>query len=84
MPKTLAHVSKALAGALAAGLGGTGTAAVAVPEGVLMPWWGYVLVAVLNAAIGFAGVYAAPANRSPAAPIAAPGDRDASQGRPAR
>ena len=81
---TLPSVSKALAGALAAGLAGTGTAAVAVPEGVPMPWWGYVLVAALNAAIGFAGVYAAPANRVPAAPIAAPDARDASQGRPAR
>ena len=60
---SLAPVSKALAGALAAGLAGTGTAAISVPADSGMPWWGYLLVGALNAAIGFLGVYAAPANR---------------------
>ena len=59
----LASMSKALAGALAAGLAGTGTSAVSIPDGVPMPWWGYVVVGLANALIGFAGVYAAPANR---------------------
>ncbi len=61
---TFAPVSKALAGALAAALAGTGTAAVTIPDGVAVPWWGYLLVGLANAAIGFAGVYLAPANRN--------------------
>ncbi|KAA2237255.1 hypothetical protein [Salinarimonas soli] len=60
---TLAPVSKALAGALAAGLAGTSTAAVSIPADAAMPWWGYLLVGLVNAGLGFLGVYAAPANR---------------------
>ncbi len=57
-------VSKAVAGGLAAALGGTGTAAVVVPPGVEMPWYAYVLIAFANAAVGFAAVYWAPKNTS--------------------
>lgn len=58
----LQTVSKGLAGALAAGVGATATFIVVPPE-VQMPWWGYVLVGVANAALGFAVVYWAPKNR---------------------
>lgn len=57
-----AKVSKAIAGAIASGIGGAGTAAVIVPPTVDMPWWGYVLVGVVNAVLGFAVVYFAPKN----------------------
>lgn len=58
----LGTISKAIAGALAGAAGGIGTAAVIVPAGVAMPWYGYVLTAVLNAVLGFLVVYAAPKN----------------------
>jgi hypothetical protein len=58
----LGKVAKAIAGAVAAGVGGAGTAAVVIPPGVSMPWYGYVVVAVVNAALGFAVVYFAPKN----------------------
>lgn len=58
----LKTISKAIAGALAAGAGGLGTSVIAVPDGVVVPWWGYVLIGVLNAALGFAVVYIAPKN----------------------
>lgn len=61
----IAKISKAIAGALAGGIGGIGTAAIVVPAGVAMPWWGYVLTAVLNAALGFVLVYGAPKNAPP-------------------
>jgi hypothetical protein len=55
-------ISKAIAGAVAAGIGGAGTSAVIIPDGVTMPWYGYVIVGVLNAVLGFAVVYFAPRN----------------------
>lgn len=58
---SLAPVSKALAGALAASL--AGATAIAVPDAVAMPWWGYLVVGLANAALGFVTVYVAPANR---------------------
>lgn len=61
---TLAPVSKALAGGLAAALAGTGGAAIAVPDAVAMPWWGYLAVGLANALMGFLAVYLAPANRA--------------------
>lgn len=54
-------ISKALAGAVFAGAAGVGTA-VAIPADVVMPWYGYILVGVVNAAVGFLGVYYAPKN----------------------
>ncbi|WP_193753354.1 hypothetical protein [Aureimonas ureilytica] len=46
-----------------------GTAAVVVPPDVPMPWWGYVLVGVVNVAASAAlcaiAVYRAPANTPP-------------------
>lgn len=59
----LRTITKAIAGATAGAMGGVGTALITVPPDVVMPFWGYILVGVLNAAIGFAGVYFAPANR---------------------
>ena len=58
----LQTVSKGIAGALAAGVGVTATFIVVPPE-VQMPWWGYVLVGIANAGLGFAVVYLAPKNR---------------------
>lgn len=58
----LKTVSKGLAGAIASGVGATATFIVIPPE-VQMPWWGYVLVGVANAALGFGVVYFAPRNR---------------------
>lgn len=55
-------VSKAIAGAAAAGVSGLATTFVVIPENVVMPWYGYILVGVLNAAIGFGFVYFAPRN----------------------
>jgi len=55
-------ISKAIAGALAAGLGGAGTTAVVIPDGVAMPWYGYVIVGAINAVFGFVVVYFAPRN----------------------
>lgn len=61
-------ISKALAGSLATTIAGTGSAYVALPPGVDVPWWGYLLVGVVNAAIGFGVVYFAPANLPAAKP----------------
>jgi ABC-type sugar transport system substrate-binding protein len=58
----LQTVSKALAGAAAAGVGSLATLIVVPPE-AQMPWWGYVVVGVLNAALGLGVVYFAPKNR---------------------
>lgn len=65
------RVSKAIAGAIVAGAAGTGTAAIAVPENVMIPWYGYIAIAVINAGIGYIGVYAAPKNKPSAAEEAA-------------
>jgi len=58
----LRTISKAVAGGLATAVGGVGTAVIAVPESVAMPWYGYVVVGVINAALGFAVVYWSPRN----------------------
>lgn len=57
------RIAKAVAGGIVAAAGGVGTASIVIPADVGMPWFGYVLVGVLNAALGFAGVYLAPANK---------------------
>ena len=59
----LAKISKAIAGAVAAGVGGAGTTAIIVPPTVEMPWWGYVIVGLANAVLGFVVVYWSPANK---------------------
>tara|TARA_R110002020_G_scaffold266483_32_gene481465 strand:- start:10325 stop:10534 length:210 start_codon:yes stop_codon:yes gene_type:complete len=56
-------VSKAVAGAVAAGATAPGVMAVSIPHGVEAPWWGYVLAGVVSAVISYAGVWLAPANR---------------------
>ena len=55
-------ISKAIAGAAASGIGAMGTTAVVIPQGVDVPWWGYVIVGTINAVFGFALVYFAPRN----------------------
>jgi len=60
---TIASVSKGIAGAAAGAATGLGTAFFAVPPDVVMPWYGYLIVGALNAAVGFAVVYFAPRNR---------------------
>lgn len=62
----VARVAKAIAGAAATAAGGMGTAWVVVPPNVDMPWWGYLIAGIVNAGLGFAFVYFAPANRPPA------------------
>ena len=62
MSLNLRTMSKALAGGLAAAVSGVGTAAIAIPESVAMPWYGYVVVGVINAGLGFAAVYWSPKN----------------------
>lgn len=57
----LKTVSKGIAGAAATALGATATFIV-IPEGVEMPWWGYLVAGALNAGLGFAVVYYAPRN----------------------
>jgi cobalamin biosynthesis Mg chelatase CobN len=57
----MSAVSKAIAGAAAGGLLSIGTL-VSVPADVQMPWYGYVLVGVVNAVIAFGTVYFAPRN----------------------
>lgn len=57
----LGSISKAIAGAVATGAVGTGML-ITVPESAGMPWWGYIIVGVANAAVGFAIVYLAPRN----------------------
>lgn len=58
----LGSISKAIAGASAGAIGSLATSYIVIPETVVMPWYGYVAVGVLNAAIGFAIVYFAPRN----------------------
>lgn len=55
-------VVKAVAGAAASGVLATATY-VTIPADVQMPWWGYILVGVVNAALGFGVVYFAPRNQ---------------------
>jgi hypothetical protein len=49
-------LGKSLLGGLVGGGLSVGTL-IAVPEGVVMPWYGYVIVGGLNASIVFAGAY---------------------------
>jgi len=58
----LRTMSKAIAGGLAGAVTGVGTASITIPADVAMPWYGYVIVGVLNAALGFAVVYWSPRN----------------------
>jgi hypothetical protein len=55
---------KPLATSMVAGVvgaaGGLGVSYIAIPPEVVMPWYGYLVVSVLNAVIGFAFVYFAP------------------------
>jgi len=60
------QISKAIAGTVAGIAGGLGTSAIVIPTGIEMPWYGYVLVALLNGVLGFAVVYFAPRNTPPA------------------
>ncbi|MEC5291990.1 hypothetical protein VSX64_14620 [Aurantimonas sp. C2-6-R+9] len=55
-------ISKAVGGGVAAAVGGIGTAAIAIPPEVVMPWFGYVIVGVANAGLGFVTVYWFPKN----------------------
>lgn len=57
-------VSKAIAGAVAAGATAPGVMAISIPQGVEAPWWGYVLAGVVSALISYAGVWFAPANKA--------------------
>ena len=57
-----AKVSKAVAGAVVGGVSVGATTLVTVPESAGMPWWGHIIVGVINAAVIFAGVYFAPRN----------------------
>lgn len=59
---SLRSVSKAIAGAAAGSVTGLTTTFVMIPDSVAMPWYGYFLVGVTNAAIGFGFVYFAPRN----------------------
>lgn len=58
----MSNVSKAIAGAIATAAAASGTAYVVIPEGVEVPWWGYLAVPIINALIGYLIVYAAPKN----------------------
>ena len=55
-------VSKALAGSLITSIAATGSVMTVIPEDTGMPWYGYVIIAVCNAFLGFVGVYYAPKN----------------------
>jgi len=60
----LRSISKAIAGAAAGTLGSLATVSIVIPPDVTMPWYGYVLVGVLNGALGLAAVYFAPRNKT--------------------
>lgn len=60
----LSTISKGIAGAVAAGAGGLATSFIVIPDNVVMPWWGYFLVGIGNAGLGFAFVYLAPRNKA--------------------
>lgn len=57
--------TKAIAAATAAALGSAGSFAIVVPDSVLMPWWGYVIVGVLNGAVAGLVTALAPKNAEP-------------------
>jgi|SRR5690606_34281936 len=56
-------IAKAIAGAVAGGVTAPGLMLVAFPDDVSVPWWGYLLAAVINAGITALTVYWAPRNR---------------------
>ena len=59
-------VSKGVAGAVAGAMIGNGTMiAMTAEQAAATPWWGVIVANVVYAAIGFATVYFAPANRAP-------------------
>jgi len=60
----LGSVAKGIAGAAAAATGSMATTFIVVPPNVEMPWYGYVLVGIANAALAFGVVYFAPKNRA--------------------
>jgi hypothetical protein len=63
--RQMGNVSKAIAGAIVGGVTGIGTVAAGaqlIPDGVTAPWWAYLLVPLVQAAVGFVGVYIAPKN----------------------
>src|SRR5690606_14255779 len=57
------RIAKAIAGAVAGGVTAPGLMLVAFPDEVSVPWWGYLLAALLNAGITALTVYWAPRNR---------------------
>lgn len=61
----LGKMKKAVAGAIAGGAVGIGTTVV-VPTNVEMPWYAYIAVGLINAAITGLAVYLAPRNNTPA------------------
>jgi phosphate/sulfate permease len=59
----ITSVSKAVAGAAGAAATSLATVYVSVPPDIVMPWYAYPAIGLLNAAIGFAFVYFAPRNQ---------------------
>jgi len=55
-------VSKAIAGSVVGAASSLATTYVVIPPNVDMPWYGYVIAGLVNAALGFAIVYFAPKN----------------------
>ena len=53
---------KAIAGGVAAAIGGSGTAYVILPPGLDIPAWIYAVVPIANFIVGFVIVYESPAN----------------------
>lgn len=60
--KNPAKVSKAIGGGIAAAISAPSLMVVSIPEGVVVPWWGYVLAGAVNAAFVFTTIYFAPRN----------------------
>lgn len=56
---------KAIFAALGAGVGSPATLSVAIPPGVDVPWWGYLLFGIINAVITFVVTWGGPANETP-------------------
>lgn len=48
--------AKVVAASVVVGVGTTGTVAISIPPDVTVPWWGYVLVSVVNIGIASIGV----------------------------
>lgn len=58
-------MAKAIGAAIGGAAGGAGTVAVVLPPDVSAPWWGYILVAAVNALIAGFAAYIAPRNVYP-------------------